>query len=199
MKDLLLNVGSGGGAAVAATGGAGGAVPAGGADAAEEKEEEKEEGTHIGHDLLAYHASKPTANAHCREGRVRRGHGFRSLRLSEKLSCHPSSFACLNSRRISILLHLAWAGVLSWKRVSWVYENTSSHVLDIIERTTTDDVQGCSIMTLGIERHLYELASSLAMDGPMRNFAHGTTLSSYLPLYPVHERNAPISMTELLL
>ncbi|KAL5404383.1 hypothetical protein PMIN06_008948 [Paraphaeosphaeria minitans] len=62
VKDLLLNVGSGGGAAPAATGGA---AAASGAAPAEEKAAEKEE-----------------------EGGVRRGHGFRSFRLS----AFPSRF-----------------------------------------------------------------------------------------------------------
>ena len=65
------------------SGGAGGAAPAaggasGGAAAAEEKEEEKkEEGTFPG-----ITEDDQVANANYREGRVRRGYGFRSLRLS---------------------------------------------------------------------------------------------------------------------
>jgi hypothetical protein len=77
VKDLLLNVGSGGGAApAAASGGAGGAA-AGGADAP--AEEEKEEGT-----LHPAERQKPADKTDMlhREGGVRRGHGFRSFRLS---------------------------------------------------------------------------------------------------------------------
>jgi hypothetical protein len=79
VKDLLLNVGSGGGAAPAA----GGAAPASGDAPAEEKAAEKEEGT-LHHTLS--HARR-TLTRH-REGGVRRGHGFRSLRLS----AFPSRF-----------------------------------------------------------------------------------------------------------
>jgi hypothetical protein len=80
VKDLLLNVGSGGGAAAAPT--AGGA--ASGAAAVEEtKEEEKEEGMicpmfgHLQDDFTDIFNSK---------GRVRRGYGFRSIRLERFLS-----------------------------------------------------------------------------------------------------------------
>jgi hypothetical protein len=100
VKDLLLNVGSGGGAAAAAP--AAGGAAASGAAAEEAKEEEKEEGTCTGDAHFGYCASRWIANDHCREGRVRRGHGFRPLRLSEHLSCLYSLFACLNSERISI-------------------------------------------------------------------------------------------------
>jgi hypothetical protein len=71
-----LNVGSGGGAAAApAAGGAAGAG-AGGEEAAA-KEEEKEEGM-----LFAPATTwEQLTNMDHREGRVRRGHGFRSFRL----------------------------------------------------------------------------------------------------------------------
>lgn len=83
VKDLLLNVGSGGGAAAAPA--AGGAAAAGGAVEAAPAEEEKEEGTHF--TPLSLEADSITGTVtdqycHNREGRVRRGHGLRSLRLS---------------------------------------------------------------------------------------------------------------------
>jgi hypothetical protein len=71
-----LNVGSGGGAAAAPT--AGGAAAGGDAGAAEEKAEEKEEGKKTHRQLAKLDG---TNNLH-REGRVRRGYGLRSLRLS---------------------------------------------------------------------------------------------------------------------
>ena len=76
---MLMNVGSGGGAAAApAAGGAGAA--AGGAAEEAPKEAEKEEGE------LKYEYGKRhgllTALRVNREGRVRRGYGFRSVRLS---------------------------------------------------------------------------------------------------------------------
>jgi hypothetical protein len=79
VKDLLLNVGSGGGAAAAAP--SGGAAAGTDAEAAP-AEEEKEEGmcTPGPGSLRTIRCvlTLPT----CREGGVRRGHGFRSIRLS---------------------------------------------------------------------------------------------------------------------
>ena len=84
VKDMLLNVGSGGGAAAAAP--AAGGATAGGAAAAEEapkEEEKKEEG--IFSPITVPELTKinfTDAGVIRREGRVRRGYGFRSLRLS---------------------------------------------------------------------------------------------------------------------
>src|SRR5688572_13521970 len=88
VKDLLLTVGSGGGAAPAA----GGAATSGGAaDAsAEETAEEKEEGTDSTRDLGVHERSLTNRN---REGRVRRGYGFRSFRLSFFLRLFLHHFA----------------------------------------------------------------------------------------------------------
>lgn len=80
VKDLLSNVGSGGGAA--ASGPAAGGAAAGGA-AEEAKEEEKEEGTsnYMNMHMHTHSVSHSTKSSHTnfrfREGRVRRGHGFR--------------------------------------------------------------------------------------------------------------------------
>jgi hypothetical protein len=68
--------GSGGGAAAASGGAA-----AGGAPAEETKEEAKEEGM-LSAKMGCYGA---LADIFYREGRVRRGYGFRSLRLSSQL------------------------------------------------------------------------------------------------------------------
>ena len=68
--------GSGGGAAAASSGAA-----TGGAAAEETKEEAKEEGM-LSTTIGGYGALADTV---CREGRVRRGYGFRSLRLSGQL------------------------------------------------------------------------------------------------------------------
>jgi len=75
---MLLNVGSGGGAAPAAAASGSGAA-AGGAAAAEEtkEEEKKEEGKHA-----VTRQNKQGLTFANREGRIRRGYGFRSLRLS---------------------------------------------------------------------------------------------------------------------
>lgn len=79
IKDLLVNVGSGGGAAAAP-----GAAAAGGAAAADAPaEEEKEEGAY--RPLLTFVVDLMVVlTRFCREGGVRRGHGFRSLRLNSQ-------------------------------------------------------------------------------------------------------------------
>lgn len=104
VKDLLLNVGSGGGAAAAAAPAAGGAGGAAAPEAAEEKKEEKEEG--MSPSWLLSQACDPDAadTMPYREGGVRRGHGFRSVRLSLRL--------CL------LLSYRATTGVSVLKRVS---------------------------------------------------------------------------------
>lgn len=79
VKDLLLNVGSGGGAAAPAAGAAGGAADAGAAADAP-KAEEKEEGSF--NTLMNLCLMASNANSLNREGRIRRRHGIRSIRLS---------------------------------------------------------------------------------------------------------------------
>lgn len=79
IKDLLVNVGSGGGAAAAP----GAAAAAGGAVADAPAEEAKEEGTFWL--LLRELKGSIVLIYFCREGGVRRGHGFRSLRLNGQL------------------------------------------------------------------------------------------------------------------
>ena len=78
---MLLNVGSGGGAAAAAPSGGGAAPAAGGDEPAAKEEEKKEEGElAMGKRLIPGKDSlMPLLH---RERRVRRGHGFWSLRLS---------------------------------------------------------------------------------------------------------------------
>ena len=85
MKDLLLNVGSGGGAAAAAPASGGGAAAGGAAPAEDAKAEEKEEGTFF-HGLAIH--SRTNTDPPCREGRVRRGYGIRSFRLSASSKLH---------------------------------------------------------------------------------------------------------------
>lgn len=76
----LASVPSGGAGGAAASGGA----AAGGAAAAEEKAEEKEEGMR----RILYSVSPSNILIYvCREGRVRRGHGLRSFRLSRFRTC----------------------------------------------------------------------------------------------------------------
>lgn len=77
---MLLNVGSGGGAAPAASAAAGGAAAGGDAAPEAAKEEEKEEGRHNDLTSLSPIGVTDTLN---REGGIRRGYGFRSLRLSK--------------------------------------------------------------------------------------------------------------------
>lgn len=82
IKDLLVNVGSGGGAAAAP----GAAAAAGGAAAEAAPEEEKVEGAYwpfCGSPFSTNHAICVLIFS-CREGGVRRGHGFRSLRLNSQ-------------------------------------------------------------------------------------------------------------------
>jgi len=81
VKDLLMNVGSGGGSAAAAAAPAAGGAAAGDAAAADAPEEKKkEEGTLLVDQVWVGRCWLTTIDH--REGRVRRGHGFRSLRLS---------------------------------------------------------------------------------------------------------------------
>ena len=110
IKELLTNVGSGGPAAPA------GAAPAAGeAAAAEEKKEEKEEGESL---------SKPlplatNTNLHYREGRVRRGHGLRSVRLSVYHIPKLNSFSsCFIFRLFSLTVMLS--------STSWLPQRFSS-------------------------------------------------------------------------
>lgn len=127
VKELLLNVGSGGGAAAAPA--AGGAA-AGGAPAEEAKEEEKEEGTlHF-----AYPKSSAQTNTICREGRVRRGHGLRSLRLNDFFSRFPSPFCLYRGliKRVSgqFQMHISLVGV---RLVSTTVRDAARHVPLILE------------------------------------------------------------------
>lgn len=83
IKDLLVNVGSGGGAAAAP----GAAAAAGGAAAAAAPEEEKVEGAYwpfCGSHFPASRGILYVLILSCREGGVRRGYGFRSLRLNSQ-------------------------------------------------------------------------------------------------------------------
>jgi hypothetical protein len=86
-----LNVGSGGGAAPVAAGGA----PAAGGDAAPvEEEKPKEEGTTY-HQAYEIALDESVTNVFYREGRVRRGHGFRSFRLNSFLNFLVCTFKCM--------------------------------------------------------------------------------------------------------
>ena len=80
VKDMLLNVGSGGGAAAAAP--SGGAAPAAGGDEPAAKEEEKKEEGELDTEKRLAWRSHSLMLRFFREGRIGRGHGFRSLRLS---------------------------------------------------------------------------------------------------------------------
>ena len=97
VKDMLMNVGSGGGAApaAAASGGGGGAAAAGDAAAEEPAAEEKEEGEQ---DFIM---ARILLTHNTRKGRVRRGHGLRSLRLGDSPS-FPSRYPPINC---NILTH----------------------------------------------------------------------------------------------
>jgi hypothetical protein len=88
--------GSGGGAAPAATGGA----AAGGAAAEEEKKEEKEEGMSSESPANQYAMMQPLIFCFYREGRVRRGYGFRSFRLS---GCYSKSTLAITYKAWPIL------------------------------------------------------------------------------------------------
>jgi hypothetical protein len=91
--------GGGGGAAAAPSGGA----AAGGAAAEETKAEEKEEGTsHNAQEVVL-----PILMLVYREGRIRRGYGFRSFRLSNQLT------------------YLRIRCSLSTNTSGWVFENLS--------------------------------------------------------------------------
>ncbi len=76
-----MNVGSGGGAAAAPT--SGGAAAGGEAAAEDKKEEEKEEGTICSTFCNVLDGNTNKFNS---QGGVRRGYGFRSLRLSGSYS-----------------------------------------------------------------------------------------------------------------
>ena len=102
VKDMLLNVGSGGGAAAAAP--AAGGAAAGGAAAAEAApaEEEKEEGTLPTPDLLTIEKQRISTDLKIfgvyREGRVRRGYGLRSLRLSVRFIRSPLMYCPFSTK-----------------------------------------------------------------------------------------------------
>lgn len=113
VKDMLLNVGSGGGAAAPAAGGAsGGGAAAGGAAEEETKEEEKEEGQSTETEIIWL---RYTDNDY-REGRVRRGHGLRSLRLSAMPCDSHRSYIASHNRHIPSNAHSAPVVTDGWKR-----------------------------------------------------------------------------------
>ena len=85
-----MNVGSGGGAAAAPA--AGGAAAGGAAAAEETKEEEKEEG--MIYCIIRKH-SECFTDIFYSQGGVRRGYGFRSLRLSALLQFSCLYFKCM--------------------------------------------------------------------------------------------------------
>jgi hypothetical protein len=109
---MLLNVGSGGGAAAPASGGA--AAPAAGGAAAEEtKEEEKKEEGEI---KSKKESEKVVTDDFYREGGVRRGHGLRSLRLSDQQ--HSSCQTCINFDHRHVQSHTAFVVSDGWKRAT---------------------------------------------------------------------------------
>jgi hypothetical protein len=87
-----LNVGSGGGAAPVA---AGGAPAAGDAAAPAEEEKKKEEEGTTYHQACEIAPGDSVTNIFCREGRVRRGHGFRSFRLNSFRNFPVCTFKCM--------------------------------------------------------------------------------------------------------
>jgi len=108
-----LNVGSGGGAAAPTSGGA---AAGGDAPAEAAKEEEKEEGS--SHTTTIERATQFTNNVHSK-GRVRRGHGFRSFRLSS-LRNHSSVLCIFDAWMVTVLPHLeqCLAGRATFNRLS---------------------------------------------------------------------------------
>lgn len=122
MKELLANIGSGGGAAAPAAGGAAAGADAGAA-AEETKAEAKVEGQYYsisprttlgaipgfplrpgGAPKLPYRRKRADRVVIYREGRVRRRHGFRSLRLEWFLAPR-------------LLFHLYLKSLHGWRRV----------------------------------------------------------------------------------
>lgn len=135
VKDMLLNVGSGGGAAApAASGGAAGGAAAGGAAAEETKEEEKEEGERNSNGRFE---SLVTDKIH-REGRIRRGHGLRSLRLSQQL--RTSCQTCINFDHRHVQSHPAFVVTDGWKRA--ILENDGPE--RAAQAKTYADYEACS-------------------------------------------------------
>lgn len=98
-----MNVGSGGGAAPAAAGAAAGGDAAA---PAEEKKEEKEEGTIIL--ATARILENPYTNRFNSQGGVRRGYGFRSLRLNIYLTFSLRTFKCMATVYLPSVQY--WAG-----------------------------------------------------------------------------------------
>jgi len=110
---MLMNVGAGGGAA-AAPAAAGGAAAASGDAPAEEAKEEKAEGRFLQHiypGLVSGNRGQRLMFVACREGGVRRGHGFRSLRLSarylyevdEKRQGLDTEWNCTQHARVGVI------------------------------------------------------------------------------------------------
>lgn len=126
MKDLLTNVGSGGGAAAPAAAG-GAAAASGAADAP--AEEEKEEGT-------SKFLHPATAGCYVadhtpyREGRVRRGHGFRSLRLKSHAGTAVFLLLCTSTTSLS--------GSASNDPTGWRGRNMSSDMDKVVSYTSHD-------------------------------------------------------------
>ena len=123
-----MNVGSGGGAAAApAAGGAGGAAAAGGdaADAPAE-EEKKEEGMFDSTGATAKYQKDRSLTIRYREGRVRRGHGFRSVRLS----------AQSQPMRVGDLHHPTGVGS-SWTEQGYGYHHSLSDIGQFAIKTSS--------------------------------------------------------------
>ncbi len=96
---MLLNVGSGGGAAAAPSGGAAGGATADAPVEAKE-EEKKEEGMTITFGDGSTMSIRTNECFICREGRVRRGYGFRSIRLDVVVSPSPWLFPLFWRRHV---------------------------------------------------------------------------------------------------
>lgn len=119
VKDLLTNIGSGAGAAAPA---AGGAVATEAAPAEEKKEEKKEEGMLRNTDAISRGVRERCLTIlRSHRGGVRRGHGFRSLRLSGFLRffppfCTPTPKDAPLRRWQAMVLRLS-----GWDAISSVY------------------------------------------------------------------------------
>ena len=143
-----------GGAGGAAAGGA--AAASGGAAAAEEKAEEKEEGMNHNHQPPCRFL---ILTCDCREGRVRRGHGLRSLRLSASYHYLPRTTK---------------PGLQRWK------ERQSPYCLEESRRR--------AIGRIKCDGSLIEVMRDVQLDGTLRGCSIGQSKSHLQAriLIPVH-------------
>lgn len=150
MKDLLTNVGSGGGAAAPAAGGA--AAAAGGDDAP--AEEAKEEGSSTPSNLVRPDVPLLTPIPY-REGGIRRGHGFRSLRLNSHAVTTVFLLLCTSTTSPQ--------GSQSIDLTAWRGRNMSCVMDKVVSYTSNDGRDECLNDGVHVGKELVNLRTQKGM------------------------------------